>query len=88
MLKRSAFDALTWLKIDLGFILISIPIDWLLGRPLLLGLVDNWLVGTTGERWGILGLTLIIIAGSWLLFFAIIASFRWLNQRLARHDRY
>jgi len=74
IVKKAMAAASGWLKISLGFAILSIPIDLLRGHPILNGLWHDWLVANTGLRWQLLGVVLAVLVVAWLgltLIFAL-----------------
>ncbi|BDZ31901.1 hypothetical protein RA086_11735 [Lactiplantibacillus sp. WILCCON 0030] len=86
MVRKSGQDAWHLLWYGIGFALLTMPFDWLIGRPLLHGLIHEWLIAETESRWAMLGFLFAFLIVIWLVFFLIGISFRWLNQQISKHD--
>jgi len=86
MINRAMKAASDWLLMGIVFGLLKIPIDLLLHRPILNGLWHDWLVGTTTDRWFMLGLFVAVVVIGWGLLTVIFLLGGWLKAWLKQQD--
>jgi hypothetical protein len=84
MLKRAMLESASFIGIMLALDVLAIPIDLLTHRPILNGLITNFV--QSSNRATLLGSILAVAIGCWLVLTLIIWFFLSLNHNLAKHD--
>ena len=85
-IKKAMAAAKDWIQISIGFAIISIPINLLMGRPVLNGLWHDWVVADAGLRWQLLGLVLGVLLAAWVVLTLLFTLGYGLNGWLKQQD--